>query len=194
MTLKHILSLALFIQFSTFCHSQGKSQKETDVTKIISRQAAGEDSITYVDSTYMYKVTIPKWWNIKETPSPNFFGGTFPQVNRSESALLIKAFDKENFKTFQNFDRWVISAYRSGDTPNWSNEQMVLFKKELSEFSSVGKAYKVQLKTEETFYNCCYIIVETSSAFLWIDLTAERDTYDDNFKQLKKIMQDFSTF
>lgn len=73
----------------------------------------------------------------------------------------------------------------------WSESTL---KKDLSEFSSVGKAFKVQLKFDDTFYNCCYIIIETSKSYLWIDLTATRETYDIDFKKLEDIMLKFSTY
>jgi hypothetical protein len=179
----------------SFCGiSQTKPIVLTNVSQIISKQSSGEYQISYADSANGYSVIIPKWWDIKETPSPNFFGGTFDEIDKSKSALLVKAFEKEKFKTLQNFENWVISSYKSGDTPKWSTNQKVLFKKNLSEFNTIGKAFKVQLKTEDTFYNCCYIIVETSKSYLWIDLTSTRETYDANFKKLEKILLQFTAF
>ena len=139
-------------------------------------------------------MSIPKWWDIKETPSPNFFGGTLPEIDNPKSALLFKAFEKEKFKTFENFQNWVIAGYKSGDTPKWSESQKILFKKNMSEFAAFGKAFKVQLKTNDAFYNSCYIIVETSKAYLWIDLTSTRESYDADFKRLEKIMLQFKAF
>ncbi|HUH28821.1 hypothetical protein [Gelidibacter sp.] len=194
MYIKILVVVVLLVQVPNIGFSQTKATVNTNAAHVISKQKSGQDQINYVDSTYGYSVIIPKWWDIKETPSPNFFGGTFPIIEKSESALLFKSFEKEKFKTLQNFENWVIVGYRSGDTPKWSNDHKILFKKDLPEFKSIGKAYKVQLKSEDTFYNSCYIIVETSKAFLWIDLTATRETYDANFKKLEKIMAQFNSF
>lgn len=191
---KILVGLVLFSQVPNISFAQTKAAVDANAAQIISKQKSGQDQIKYADSTYGYSVVIPKWWEIKETPSANFFGGTFPEIEKSESALLFKSFEKEKFKTLQNFENWVIAGYRSGDTPKWSNEHKVLFKRDLPEFESIGKGYKVQLKSEDTFYNSCYILVETSNAFLWIDLTATRETYDANFKKLEKIMTQFSAF
>lgn len=194
MIIKTLVALVLFIQFPIMGFAQTKTSVNANAAKIILEQKSGQDQLKYVDSTYGYSVVVPKWWDIKETPSANFFGGTFPEINNSKSALLFKSFEKEQFKTLQNFENWVVAGYRSGETPRWSNEHKFLYKKNLDEFKSIGKAYKVQLKADDSFYNCCYIIIETTKSFLWIDLTSTRETYDANFKELEKLMSQFTAF
>lgn len=191
MNINSLLVFLLLIQLPLAGFAQTNSTVDKNVLDVISKQKSGQDQINYVDATYGYNVMVPKWWDIKETPSSNFFGGTFPEIGKSKSALLLKAFEKEKFKTFENFENWVISGYKSGDIPKWSNDQKVLFKKNLPEFPVFGKAFKVQLKAGDAFYNSCYIIVETSKAYLWIDLTATRETYDSDFEKLEKIMSQF---
>ncbi|MEO8773955.1 MAG: hypothetical protein ABI263_07480 [Gelidibacter sp.] len=191
MNIKLLLALIIFSQVSFNGFSQTNATASHTVSEVIKNQELGQDQINYTNSKFGYSVTIPKWWDIKETPSPNFFGGTFPEINKSKSALLFKAFEKEKFKTFQNFENWVISGYKSGDTPKWSKDHQILYKKNLNEFATIGKAFKVQIKADDTFYNSCYIIIETSKSYIWIDLTATRETYDANFKDLEKIMSQF---
>lgn len=192
MNVKVLIASVLFIHVSLVTFAQKKAN--SNISILISKQKSGEDQIKYSDSTFGYSVIVPKWWAIKETPSPNFFGGTFPEIEKSESALLFKSFEKEKFKTLDNFQKWVITGYRSGDIPKWSDSQKVLYIKNLSDFSAIGQAFKVQLKSEDTFYNSCYIIVETSRSFLWIDLTAKRETYDVDFKKFEKLMSQFTAF
>lgn len=176
MNIKTLAVFVLSLHVSFIGVAQSDSQAATNAPKIISQQKSGQDQIKHTDSTYGYSVDIPNWWNIKETPSPNFFGGTLPEIGISKSALLFKAFEKEKFKTFQNFENWVIAGYNSGDTPKWSNDHKVLLKQSLTGFKDLGKAYKVQLKANDTFYISCYILVETSKSYLWADLTATRET------------------
>lgn len=191
MNIKTALALTLLLQVSFIGFSQTKSTSINSVSEIIKKQKLGQDQIHYTDTTFAYSLVIPKWWEIKETPSPNFFGGTLPEVDKSKSALLVKAFDKEKFKTLANFENWVITGYKSGDTPKWSEQHRILFIKNRNEFTSTGKTFKVQLMSDDTFYNSCYILVETSKAYLWIDLTSTRETYDANFKRLEKVMSQF---
>lgn len=194
MNTKHLVALIIFSQVTFFNgFSQTNALVSTTVSEVIKNQELGQDHINYTNSKFGYNVTIPIWWDIKATPSSNFFGGTFPEIDKSKSALLFKAFEKEKFKTFQNFENWVITGYKSGDTPKWSEDQHILYKKNLTEFAAIGHAFKVQIKADDNFYNSCYILVETSKCYLWIDLTATRETYDSNYEKLKKIIAQFSS-
>ena len=156
-------------------------------------QISGIDNIKHTDSISGYSLVIPLWWKIRETPSGNLFGGTFPAINKVENALLFKAFDKTKYKNFKDFKNWVIADYKVGDTPKWSNSHKVLLKKELNEFDEIGKSYKVQLMRNGYLYDCAYIIIETSNSYLWIDFTATKETYDVNFPKLKEIMSEYIT-
>lgn len=156
-------------------------------------QLNGIDNIEHTDSTSGYRLVIPLWWKIRETPNERLFGGTFPEINEIENALLFKAFDKSEYKNLKDFENWVIADYKMGDTPKWSDSHFIILKKELEEFKDIGKSYKVQLMRNGFMYNCCYIIVETSNSFLWIDFTATQETYDMNFPKLKEILASYKT-
>jgi hypothetical protein len=92
MNFKTVVILVL-LSLVSFCGiSQTQPIVLTNVSQIISKQSSGEDQISYADTANGYSVIIPKWWHIKETPSPNFFGGTFDEIEKSKSALLVKAF------------------------------------------------------------------------------------------------------
>ena len=97
MYIKILVAVVLFIQVPNISYAQTKATVNANAAQVISKQKAGQDQIKYVDSTYAYSVAIPTWWEIKETPSANFFGGTFPEIGKSESALLFKSFEKEKF-------------------------------------------------------------------------------------------------
>lgn len=156
-------------------------------------QISGIDNIEHTDSISGYSLVIPLWWKIRETPNTNLFGGTFPAIDKIENALVFKAFDKSKYESFNDFKKWVIADYKIGDTPKWSNSHKILLKKELDEFKNIGKSFKVQLMRNGYLYDCCYIIVETSNSYLWIDFTATKETYDLNFPKLKEIIADYKT-
>lgn len=155
------------------------------------RQIQGEDNIEHTDSTRNYKINIPLWWKIRETPNGDLFGGTFPPVKGIENALLLKSFPKEQFQNLDDFENWVIKDYKTGDTPEWSDSHKILLKKQDGEFSKIGKSYFVQLMRGGRLYHCRYIVIETSKTYLWIDFTATQETYDVNFKKLKELMDGF---
>lgn len=155
-----------------------------------SGSAAVLDSVIHVDSTYGFRVTVPDWWQIRETPR-SMFGGTFPAVDEIENALVFKCFNKEEFKNIADFENWVIKDYSMGQSPKWSNQHRILLKKELDDFKETGKSYKVQLMRGNKLYDCCYILTETSTAYIWIDFTATSTTYPKNFGKLKEIISSF---
>ena len=155
------------------------------------QQITGVDNIKHKDSISGYSLVIPKWWQIRETPNTSLFGGTFPAIDDIQNALIFKAFDKTEYKNLEDFKDWVIEGYKLGDIPKWSTSHKVLLKKELDDFKKIGNSYKVQLMWNGSLYHCCYIIVETSNTYLWIDFTATKETYDVNFPKLEKIINDF---
>lgn len=153
-------------------------------------QIGGNDSIVHIDSNYSYQVTIPLWWRIRET-QPFMLGGTFPAIDSIENALFFKCFKKDRFKDFAAFENWVIKDYSFGQLPKWSSKQTLLLKKELPDFKEIGNAYKVQLLWTSKIYECCYVLTETSSAFIWIDFTATQTTYTKNFEKFKQVLSLF---
>lgn len=146
---------------------------------------------SHVDSTYGYKITIPDWWTIRETP-PGMFGGTFPAIESVENALIFKSFDKAAHKNFADFEKWVIKDYSMGQSPKWSTQHIILLKKELDDFKETGNAYKVQLMRGNKMYDCCYLLVETAKAFVWIDFTATSTTYTKNWDKFKEVVNSFT--
>ena len=108
-------------------------------------------------------------------------------------ACITKGFDKSQYKNLKDFEGWIIKDYKLGENPKWSNQHKILLKKEIDNFSDLGTSYKVQLIRGGYIYHCCYIIVETSEAYLWIDFTATQDTYDLNFEKLKELLSKFRT-
>ena len=168
-----------------------QSQEEnTSVHKIKLQQAAGKDSINYIDTAGGYRLTVPLWWKIMETPA-SLFGGTFPVVDSVENALVISSAPKSRFKDFTAFENWVIKSYSIMQNPAWSNTIKVLLKKEIDDFKDLGPAFKVQLLSGKLIYDCCYIMTETKSAYIWINFTATSTTYPKNFDRLKQIVHTF---
>ena len=70
-----------------------------------------------------------------------------------------------------------------------SQAHQLLKKEKLNEFEKLGDAYYVELQWNGKIYCCCYILVETSTTFLWIDFTATTESYDENVIKFKKIME-----
>lgn len=177
-----------FVLFSQENDSISKQHTNSVANFYELEQINGVDSIDHTDDIGAYKITIPLWWRIRQTPDPSFFGGTLPAVNGIENAILFKSFAKDGFDDFDEFNNWIINDYKAGDYTNWSNQHRIVSQHRIDNFSDIGNSYEVELNRNGYTYKCCYIIVETSKAYVWIDFTATENTYNENFQKLEDLM------
>jgi hypothetical protein len=158
------------------------------------RKKQAKDSIaklTYLDSTFNYQVEIPNWLNLRETGTVYAFGGTLPAIDGIENAILIKVFDKAKFPTYSDFKYFIVESLTFGQPPKWSTSHKFMGKKELGKYNNIGDSYKVYLMRGNLLYHCEYVLVETKSAYLWIDYTSTQDTFDKNFAKFEEFMTGF---
>ena len=151
----------------------------------------GVEKLTYLDSTFNFKVDIPEWLNLKETGTVYAFGGTLPAVEGIENAILIKVFDKVKFSTYLDFKKYIVEDLIIGQSPKWSTAHKSIGKKELGKYKDIGDSYKVYLIKGNLLYHCEYVLVETKSAFLWIDYTSTQETFDKNLAKFDEFMNGF---
>ena len=195
--MKNILAIVLL-----FLTLQGYSQTN-DSTKIIrktfdtydelrSLQKEEEiDVLTYLDSTFNYQVQIPNWLNLKETGSIYIWGGTLPAVDGIENAIIIKAFDKNDYKAFADFRKYIVEDLTFGKPTPWSESHIFYGKKDLGKYKNIGYAYKTYFIYQNLMYHCKYILVETKTAYLWIQFTSTPQTFDKNIDRFEEFMDGF---
>lgn len=189
----------LILLINNFLFSQTDTIKKIETSKhgnLVAylyelEQIQGIDNIKHTDTLLDYKINIPIWWKIRETPNIFMFGGTLPAIDGIENAILFKSFQKNEFKDLEDFDNWVIKSYKIGEFPKWSNSHTILLKKENEDFKKFGKSYFVQLMRGGKLYECQYIIIETTKTYLWIDFTATKETYNVNLKKFSEILNRF---
>jgi len=153
---------------------------------------AGIDTLTYLDSTFNFQVQVPNWLHLKETGTVYAWGGTLPAVEGIENAIIIKAFDKNSYKSFKEFKKYIVEDLIFGQTPPWSNSHKFMGKKELGKYRNIGDAYEVYLMQGKLMYYCEYILVETKTAYLWIDFTSTQETFDKNIDKFNEFMSGFT--
>ena len=176
-----------FINFSMIC---GTTMFD-DILEYIPPSTFTRESGQYVNSTCNYQVHIPKWLNLRETGTVFSWGGTLPAVEGIENAILIQAFQKYNFKSFKDFRKYIIEALVFGETPSWSNTHNFYGKKELGKYKNIGNKYKVYMIWENLMYHCEYILVESKTAYLWINFTSTPETFDINIDKFYEFMSGF---
>jgi hypothetical protein len=147
--------------------------------------------ITYVDSTFNFQVAVPNWLQLIETGSNYLWGGTLPAVEGIENAILIKSFDKKNYKTINDFKKYIVEDVVFGQSPPWSNLNKSMGKKDLGKYKNIGDAYKVYWMRDNLIYHCQYILLETKTAYLWIDFTSTEETFEKNFDKFEEFMNGF---
>lgn len=153
------------------------------------QQKVGIEALTYLDSTFNFQITVPKWLHLMETNSVYIWGGTLPAVDGIENAIAIKSFDKKDYKSLNDFKKYVIEDLVFGQTPPWSNSHKFMGKKDLGKYKNIGNAYKVYLMRGKLMYHCQYVLLETKTAYLWIDFTSTQETFDKNIDKFEEFMK-----
>ena len=120
----------------------------------------------------------PPWLNLHETGSRLIWGGTLPPTNGIEDAITIKGFSREKYPDLASFQRFVIGDWVFGQHPNWSSTHVCYGKKELGQFKDFGKIFIVYIFLNNKIYSCKYALLETKTAFLWVDFTSTPNTFD----------------
>ena len=157
-----------------------KMQKEAEI-----------DILTYLDSTFNYQVLIPNWLNLKETGMIYAWGGTLPAVEGIENAIMITACEKNEYKSFVEFRKYIVEDLIFGQKMPWSDSHIFYGKKELGKYKNIGYAYKVYCIYQNLMYHCKYILVETKTAYLWINFTSTPETFEKNINKFDEFMNGF---
>jgi hypothetical protein len=177
-------------------------QTKTDSAKIVHDTLAGYNDTQWlkdhkivsryvVDSLLGFKAIIPAWLQVKETGSVMAFGGMLPAVDGIENAILIKAFPKEKYADMAAFKDFVIGTWKFGEHPNWSAEHVCYGMKDMDYIAGIGQAYRCSNFWRNHIYTCKYVLVESKTAFLWIDFTATPTTYEANLPKFDEFLKGF---
>jgi len=188
--------LLISSSISSYCQSAdtSKVRRGTYYTYDEVREKQNKDGVeklTYLDSTFNFQIEIPNWLNLKETGTVYAFGGTLPAIDGIENAIIIKVFDKVEFPTFLDFKKFIVEDVVFGQSPKWSTSHKFMGKKDLGKYNHIGDSYKVYLMRGSLLYHCEYVLIETKSAYLWIDYTSTQGTFDKNFAKFEEFMSGF---
>lgn len=155
------------------------------------QQKTQVETLTHVDSTFNFQVTVPNWLHLIETGSIYNWGGTLPAVDGIANAIVIKSFDKKDFKSFMDFKKYIVEDLVFGQSTPWSNSNKFMGKKNLGKYKNIGDTYKVYLMRGNLMYHCQYVLLETETAYLWIDYTSTQETFDKNIAKFEEFMNGF---
>lgn len=158
---------------------------------LLSAQTARDvGKLAYIDSTFRFKIIVPKWFKPTDTKTPYAWGGTLPAVDGIENAIVVKVSAKDGKMNFRAFEDFVVGKWEIGGHPKWSDTYVCKGIKPLpTEFKRLGKSYKVDLMNGELSYQCQYVLIETSKAFLWVDFIATPTTFSVNKAKFVEFMR-----
>ena len=149
---------------------------------------AGIDTLYYVDSLLNYKVAVPDWLTLHATGSRFIWGGTLPSTNGIEDAITIKGFSRDKYADLASFQRYVIGSWAFGEHPNWSSTSVCYGIKDLGQFKDFGKIFIVYIFLNNKIYSCKYALLETITAFLWVDFTSTPYAFDSNVSKFDSFL------
>lgn len=202
---KLVLTISILFFLSTLNFAQKSKNRITttkDSTKIIhdtyrdhedlkkKQEELGIEQLTYIDSTFSFKLLVPSWFNYIDTDDPRIFVGMLPPVDDISNAIAIKSYFKKG-KSFEEFAEYIVEHMVVGQFVNWSADHIAMGKKELEEYQNLGKSYKVYLMQGKLIYHCQYLLIETATAYLWIDYTATPTTFAQNKDKFDEFLKGF---
>ena len=144
--------------------------------------------LDYIDSTFSYRTIVPDWLTLMETGNPTIWGGTFPKIDGIANALLVKGFAKSEFKDFNKFKEVYLTGNMFGQQVKWGAEQTWYGQNDLIEIEN-GFKQKVFIMYGNLIYHNQFILLESKTAYLWIQFTASPDTYDKNIDKFNEFMK-----
>jgi len=193
--IKLFLFFTLAFISSNFIYGQNDTiRKNFNDTEDLNRIIA-ENKITdvmYVDSTFSYSVIIPSWLSLMETGNNELWGGTFPKIIDIENALLIKGFKKDEFTSFNEFKEFYLTGNKFGQPAKFNSEMIWYGQNELIKVDN-GVKQKVFILWKNLIYHDQFILLESNTAYIWIQFVATPDTYDKNIGKFEDFMKGFKT-
>ena len=144
----------------------------------------------HADESNAYSIEIPGWLTVKETGNSNFFGGTMPKVKNIENAIAIVAFQKNDFKSFEDFQHIYITGNQFGDTTLFSTRHTWMGTNE-KDFKQIkhGVSTKLFLFFQGKIYHHQFALIETSKSYLLINFTSTPETFDENLPKFDEFLK-----
>ena len=150
------------------------------------------DTLIYVDSLSNFRVVIPAWLHIMDTNSKMMWGGILPVINGIENAIVIKSFNKSDYKSFEDFRYIYLSGNKFGQTAKYNKEHIWYGQKDPIE-TDKGVRQRIFTFWKNNMYHHEFVLIETKTAYLWIHFAATPDTYDINIVKFEEFMNGFET-
>lgn len=144
-----------------------------------------------IDSTFNYSVSFPDSLELIDTGSDRIFAGILPTPNNEENSISITSFFKNEFSSWDRFVEVFITGNKPGQQTLFSPEHI------LYGFSTNDTPFKLGVRkrlftiSNNKIFNYEFALVETPTAYLWIQYGSTPDTYDYNIERFNQFLDSF---
>lgn len=184
-------TLLLLVCYSISAQTDTTHQSLQDKSDLKDKtEKVGIEPLTYVDHTYGYELVVPKWLNLISTGENGLWGGTFPAVDHIENDVIIQAFNKSRFKSFNHFKEVYITGNTFGQ-PTLYSKQHIWYgnnEKDIEEISTDQIRAKVYTLFSGAIYHNQFVLIETDKSYLWVQFTSTPTTYDKNIEKFTELV------
>lgn len=145
---------------------------------------------TYVDYEYGYSIDKPKWLKVNRELPLNRYGGTMPAVEEIVNAIMITGLKKNRFQNFEDFVRIYITGNKFGQ-PMLMNEQFTFYGRNEKDFKKIkhGVSSRLFYMFKNKIYHNQFVLLETSSSYLFVHFCSTPETYDKNIKKFNEFLK-----
>lgn len=163
--------------------------------ELISSTKASEVTLyKYVDSTFKYSVLLPDSLEIIETGTERVFAGILPTPDNTENSISITSFYKAEFKSWDHFVKVFITGNKPGKTTLFSPDHVLYgFSSHDTPFNS-GIRKRLFTISNQIVNAYEFALVETPSAYLWIQYSSTPNTYDHNIERFNRFLDSLQVF
>ena len=179
--------LFIIIPFFSF------AQVDTVRAVIIKENKSKIDTVetkNYTDYENGYSIEKPKWLKINRELPLNRFGGTMPAVEGIQNAIMITALKKNRYENFNDFVRIFITGNKFGQ-PTLFNDQFIFYGRNEKDFKKIkhGVTSRLFYMYKNKIYHNQFVLLETSSSYLFIHFSSTPETYDINIKKFNEFLK-----
>jgi hypothetical protein len=148
------------------------------------------ERFVYVDSANHFKVKVPDWLNITQTPNTQNWGGTMYDHTNLMNGILIVPFSKKQFKSLDEVERYYITNNQT-DKPTKRNPKIIWQGHQAVEkpYNCNGTAFELRYTADGVLYKCKYLLYETTTAYLLAMYTATDKLYYTDIDKFNEFLE-----
>lgn len=148
--------------------------------------------VTHEDYNFYYKIKLPSWFKEIETHSAYHFKGSLPE-SKGKDEITITSFGKEDFNSFEEFEKYIAGNLEFGKTPAWGDSLYKCMDKiSLGKYKNIGPSYKVTMFYNNKEYIHQYVLCESKTGCLWIDFKSTAENFTKNLSLFEEFLNGFS--